>query len=98
LVLKILIVHYPPYCSKYNPIERRLFAQVHQTIKHTILTGFQQVKELISKTVTSQGLSVEVRINTQFYPTKQHSALEDIDMKRILFHPDLPNFSYTILP
>jgi hypothetical protein len=96
--IRILIVHYPPYCSKYNPIERRLFAQVHQTIKHTILTDFQQVKELISKTITSKGLSVEVRINDVFYPIKQHSSAEDIDKKRILYHPDLPNFSYTILP
>jgi hypothetical protein len=96
--IRILIVHYPPYCSKYNPIERRLFAQVHLTIKNTILTDFQQVKELISKTATSNGLSVEVRINTIFYPTKQHSSLDDIDKKRILYHPDLPKFSYSILP
>jgi hypothetical protein len=28
LGLNIRIAHYPPYCSKHNPIERRLFAHV----------------------------------------------------------------------
>ena len=71
--IRIVVAHYPPYCSKYNPIERRLFAHVHRTIKPTILTDLKQVKELISKTSTKQGLSVEVRINDSFYPIKQTS-------------------------
>lgn len=95
---RLVIAHYPPYCSKFNPIERRLFAHVHRTIDNTILTDLQQVKELMLKTSTSKGLSVEVRINDVFYPTKQLSRPEDIIQKRILKHPDLPNFSYTILP
>jgi Rhodopirellula transposase DDE domain len=95
---RIVIAHYPPYCSKYNPIERKLFAHVHRTIEHTILTGLQQVKELVSKTSTEKGLSVKVRINDVFYPLKQPSAPDIIDKKRILTHPALPNLSYTILP
>ena len=39
--LPIRVAHYPPYCSKYNPIERRLFAQVHRTIRETILTDLE---------------------------------------------------------
>ena len=31
--IRIVVAHYPPYCSKYNPIERKLFAHVHRTIK-----------------------------------------------------------------
>ena len=95
---RLVIVHYPPYCSKYNPIERKLFAQVYRTIKNTILINSQQVKSLIMKTSTKQGLTVEVRINDQFYPIKELSRPEDIDEKRILRHPTLPKLSYTILP
>jgi hypothetical protein len=95
---RIVIAHYPPYCSKYNPIERKLFAHVHRTIKNTILTNAEQVKILIMKTSTKKGLSVEVRINDQFYPIKELSRPEDIDKKRILRHPTLPKLSYTILP
>jgi len=95
---KLVIAHYPPYCSKYNPIERRLFAQVHRTIKETILTDVKQVKKLMEKTVTKTGLSVEVRINKKNYPLKQPSKAEEVDAKRLLRHPTLPNLSYTILP
>jgi Rhodopirellula transposase DDE domain len=95
---KLVICHYPPYCSKYNPIERRLFAQVHRTIKEVILTDLEQVKELMSKTTTKTGLSVEVRINAKFYPLKQPSIAAEVDEKRLLRHPTMPKLSYTILP
>lgn len=95
---KLVIAHYPPYCSKYNPIERRLFAQVHRSIRETILTDLEQVKMLMEKTATKTGLSVEVRINAKYYPLKQPSLAEDVDTKRILRHPTLPKLSYTILP
>jgi len=93
-----VIAHYPPYCSKYNPIERRLFAQVHRTLKAAILTDLEQVKRLMEKTATKTGLSVEVRINSKDYPLKQPSQAEEIDEKRILRHPTLPRLSYKILP
>ena len=95
---RLVIAHYPPYCSKYNPIKRRLFAQVHRTIKETILTDMEQVKNLMMKTTTKTGLSVEVQINDKFYPLKQPSVPEDIDEKRLFRHPTLPKLSYTILP
>jgi hypothetical protein len=63
-----LSCRYPPYCSKYNPIERRLFAQVHRTIEKTIFKDVEQVKKLMEKTATKTGLSVEVRINAKEYP------------------------------
>ena len=96
--IKITVAHYPPYCSKYNPIERKLFSHVHRTIKNTILISLLQVKELMNKTKHSKGLSVEVRIVDKFYPLKQPSNKEDIDETRILRHSDLPQFIYTLLP
>ena len=95
---KLVVCHYPPYCSKYNPIERKLFAQVHRSIKETILTDVKQVKNLMEKTATKTGLSVQVRINGKEYPLKQPSLAEEVDEKRILRHPSLPKLSYTILP
>ena len=96
--IRIVVAHYPPYCSKYNPIERKLFSHVHRTIKNTILVDLEQVKELMSKTSTSKGLTVKVRIVDKFYPLKQPSNKEDVDEKRILRHPVLPQFSYTLTP
>ena len=96
--IRIIIAHYPPYCSKYNPIERRLFSHVHRTIENTILTDVQQVKELMQKTHTSTGLTVVVRVVETVYKTGEKSCKEDVDQNRILRHPELPELSYTILP
>jgi len=96
--LRVLVAHFPPYCSKYNPIERKLFSHVHKTIQGTILTDIQQVKELMSKTHTKNGLSVIVRIVNKEYPIGQYSSKDDLDEKRILRHPDLPLLSYTLKP
>ena len=95
---KLVVCHYPPYCSKYNPIERRLFAQVHRTLENVILTDVEQMKKLMEKTTTQTGLRVEVRINDKFYPLKQPSRAAEIDQKRLLRHPTMPNLAYTILP
>ncbi|QZE14096.1 ISAzo13 family transposase [Halosquirtibacter laminarini] len=96
--LKISIVHYPPYCSKYNPIERLLFSQVHRSLKDTLLTDVNQVADLIGKTITKQGLIVQVRVVVKQYQTGKRSSKEDIAVKKILYNKKLPDLSYTILP
>ena len=96
--VRIIISHYPPYCSKWNPIEHRLFPHVHRAMKGVVFSSYQLVKELIGKTNTSKGLSVVVRIVKVEYKTGLKCAREDIDNERILFHQDLPKLNYTILP
>ena len=96
--LKITIVHYPPYCSKYNPIERRLFSQIHRTMSTSILTSLEQMKEIIQQTTTSSGLNVVVRIVRKEYKKKLPSHPDLIIKNRILYSKILPQFSYIILP
>ena len=38
LKIKIRIAHYPPYTSKYNPIEHRLFPHVTRACQGVIFT------------------------------------------------------------
>jgi hypothetical protein len=96
--IKITIMHYPPYCSKYNPIEHRLFCHVERAIKNTILTDLVQMKALIERTTTSGGLTITVRIHLFDYPTKQPSDKNLINPRRILHAKTLPQFNYMILP
>jgi Rhodopirellula transposase DDE domain len=44
--LEIRVAHYPPYCSKYNPIEHRFFPHVTRACQGLLLTSLE---------VTSQG-------------------------------------------
>lgn len=97
----IVVAHYPPYCSKYNPIERRLFCHVERTLNGTILSSHEQVKMLFQRTKTQnsdQPLSVEVRIEDKQYKIGLKTKKEDIDWNKIYQHPDLPQFNYFIKP
>lgn len=96
--IRIVVVHYPPYCSKWNPIEHRLFSQIHRRAQGAIFTSYEQVKQIFESTTTKTGLKVFVRINHKAYQKGLKVKKDEIDQKRILKHPELPKFNYTILP
>ncbi|MHC5062284.1 MAG: ISAzo13-like element transposase-related protein, partial [Planctomycetota bacterium] len=54
--VEIRIAHYPPYCSKYNPIEHRFFPHVTRACQGVVFTSLELVKELMAKTHTEPGL------------------------------------------
>lgn len=92
----IMIAHYPPYASKWNPIEHRLFPHVQRAIEGVPFTEYQQVKELFEKTSTDTGLKVFVRLNLNTYVTGKKTKAEEVDLNRIHFHNVLPKLSYRI--
>jgi hypothetical protein len=92
----LIICHYPPYSSKWNPIEHRLFAHVHNAMKGVVFSDYNIVKELIEKTTTTTGLKVIVRVVDKNYPIGIKTSKEDIDYKRIKFNDSIPELSYLI--
>ena len=94
----IIITHYPPYSSKYNPIEHRLFCHVHHAIKGVVFSSYSLVKELIQKTSTNKGLSVFVRLNLTQYQKGIPVGKNQIDTKRIFYTKKIPELSYKIIP
>lgn len=98
LGLEIRIAHYPPYCSKYNPIEHRLFPHVTRACQGVIFTSVALVKELMEKTHTTQGLKVVVDIVEKVYQTGRKVA-EDFKTKmQIIFDEVLPQWNYRAIP
>lgn len=95
--LNIIVSHYPPYASKWNPIEHRLFCHVHQAMSGHMFSDYECVKELISKTSTKTGLTVVVRINLGLYQTGLKTKPDEVDPKRIQYHPNIPQLNYRIL-
>jgi hypothetical protein len=69
LGLSIRMAHYPPYTSKYNPIEHRLFPHVTRACKGVVFSSVELVAALMSKTSTKTGLKVIVDINEKIYQT-----------------------------
>lgn len=94
--LDIIICHYPPYASKWNPIEHRLFAHVNHQIKGVPFTDYKFVKELIAQTRTKTGLKVFVRLNLEPYQTGLRFTKDDVDFSRISFNKNIPKLSYRI--
>ena len=92
--IDFIVCHYPPYASKWNPIEHRLFAHMHQAMQGVIFTDYNIVKELIGKTKTKTGLKVVVRLNLGMYPTKIKTDKSELDFRRIQFNEQIPKLSY----
>lgn len=93
---KLIICHYPPYASKWNPIEHRLFAHVHQAMAGVVFDSYQTVKILIDKTTTKTGLKVVSRIVQKEYLLGEKVILTDIENSRIMPNKTLPKLSYEI--
>jgi Rhodopirellula transposase DDE domain len=98
LGIEIRIAHYPPYTSKYNPIEHRLFPHVTRACQGVIFTSIELVKELIEKTRTSTGLKVTVQIIDKVYETGRKVADSFKETMRLVFDDYLPQWNYTAVP
>ncbi|MFT4224746.1 ISAzo13-like element transposase-related protein [Dysgonomonas sp.] len=100
LNINLLVMHYPPYCSKWNPIEHRLFSQITRSWSGAPLLSVKEAAKRAARTTTSKGLVVKVDINTKTYdiqrPVKE--SYERRVAKRIVFHGKLPKWNYLIKP
>lgn len=96
--LSIIVAHYPPYSSKWNPIEHRLFCHVHYAMSGVVFTDYDIVKERIESTSTKNGLTVVVRLNFAAYP-KGIEVDKNVSLDpRIQRHPKIPDLTYRINP
>ena len=98
LAIEIRIAHYPPYTSKYNPIEHRLFPHITKACSGVIFTSVERVKAVISKAKTSQGLKVFISIMDRVFETGRKVADGFKENITIEFDPFLPKWNYVAIP
>lgn len=98
LGIEIRVAHYPPYCSKYNPIEHRLFPHVTRACQGVVFESVQSVKELMEKAGTSTGLRVTVDILDKVYETGRKYAEGFKENMQIVFDETLPKWNYRAVP
>ena len=96
--IKIRIAHYPPYTSKWNPIEHRLFPHITRSLQGMVLTTHQLVKELMEKTTTKSGLRVFATILNRIYETGRKVTEGFKESMRIVFDDDLALWNYCAEP
>ncbi len=96
--IEIRVAHYPPYASKWNPLEHRLFPHITRSLKGVILKSHEIVKELIGKTETKTGLQVKANIINKVYETGRKCSEGFKETMRIVFDDVLPQWNYTAVP
>lgn len=77
--MKIVVVHYPPYRSKFNKIERKLFAPISKNFERQPLLNLALVLELIRNTKTTKGLTVKTELDVNFYKLGQKPTTEQMN-------------------
>lgn len=95
---EIRIAHYPPYTSKYNPIEHLLFPHVTQACQGVIFQSVEMVRETMSETHTSKGLRTTVDILPGDYKTGIKAPKDYKKNMRIVFDDELPAWNYRAIP
>ena len=96
--IEIRIAHYPPYASKWNPIEHRLFCHITRSMKGVILKSLDIVKDLIESTTTKPGLTVTANIIKKVYQTGRKYAEGFKESMKIEFDNVLGKLNYRIIP
>jgi hypothetical protein len=98
LGVEFRVAHYPPYCSKYNPIEHRLFCHLSRACQGVVLKSVALVKRLMEKTRTRTGLEVVVEVLDKVYETGRRVAEQVKKALNLVRDSFLPKLNYRILP
>jgi hypothetical protein len=98
LGLEMRLAHYPPYASKYNPIEHRLFPHLTRVCRGVIFHNIGVVAELMRKASTRTGLSVVVDVVDMFYQIGRNVSQATKNAVNLVRDAILPRWNYRILP
>jgi hypothetical protein len=98
LGVRLRIAHYPPYTSKWHPIEHRLFSQIEKKWRGVILDSPQTALETVQRTRTQTGLTVKAQILDAVYDVgrKCSDSFRDIKDKFIRHDDVLGKWNYVV--
>ena len=94
----IRVCHLPPYCSKYNPIDHRLFCHLSRSLKSLMLRSIELVREAIERTTTGKGLRVVTELARKLYPAGIKASPEYLNQETVLRDGKLHQFNYRFEP
>jgi hypothetical protein len=96
--LAVTVCHYPSGCSKWNPIEHRLFSFISLNWAGKPLRTFGTILQAIRSTVTTTGLKVKAYLMRRVYERGEKVSDAAMRLLNISKHPICPDWSYTISP
>jgi hypothetical protein len=96
--LAVTVCHYPTGCSKWNPVEHRLFGPISINWAGLPLLTWDTLLACIRGTQTTTGLVVQAFLQEGAYATGikvSDAVMETLNLER---HAICPNWNYTIRP
>lgn len=96
--LTIVVAHYPTGCSKWNPIEHRLFSQISQNWAGIPLRSFETVLNYLRGTTTQTGLTVRASLLEGEFAKGQKVSDQQMQQLHIEFAEVCSRWNYTLRP
>jgi Rhodopirellula transposase DDE domain len=96
--LAVTVCHYPTGCSKWNPIEHRLFSHISLNWAGQPLRSFEIMLAYIRGTTTRTGLNVRASLLEGVFATGQRIAKNVMRQLCLEHHVICPRWNYTIQP
>jgi hypothetical protein len=96
--LTVIVSHYPPGCSKWNPVEYRLFSHISINWAGQPLRSLDAMLAFIRGTTTTAGLKVEAHLDQRIY--RKGRKVTDRELTELAFSPHdvCPQWNYTVAP
>jgi hypothetical protein len=96
--LRVTLCHYPPACSKWNPIEYRLFSQISLNWAGQPLCSLDVMLNFIRGTTTTAGLKVEAYLDEQIYRNGRRVTEEQMRGLALSEDDICPRWNYMLAP
>jgi hypothetical protein len=96
--LIVTVCHYPTGCSKWNPVEHRLFSHISLNWIGKPLRTFDTMLAYIRGTTTTTGLTVKAFLVEGVYEKGQKVSDAEMEELNLQCHEVCPNWNYTIRP
>lgn len=98
LGLEIRVAHYPPYCSKYNPADHRLFPHVARACAGVVFHTVEVARQFMGRTTTAAGLWVTVDVLDRAYELGRTLTAAAGRQLRTIYDEVLPKWNYRAIP
>lgn len=92
------VCHYPAGCSKWNPVEHRLFSYISTNWQGKPLKTLQIMLGYIRGTSTATGLKVKAFLDRGVYKRGQKVRSKDLERLKMKPHAICPKWNYTLNP
>jgi hypothetical protein len=96
--LTVTVCHYPTGCSKWNPIEHRLFGPISLNWAGRPLRTWETLLAYLRGTTTATGLAVQAFLHDTVYEAGRSVTATAMQTLNLEHHALCPHWNYTLRP